>query len=750
MHPFDGNLYYLMQSLQSTTYRTNARPAVSVISHLAGFIVMLGLVLFSASNPVAASQAASPWVDEDNVSVRLISATRTAGADERSNPLLFGLEFQLAENWKVYWRSPGDAGYPPTSQWLGSENVSEAQMLWPAPHRFSVLGFETLGYKNEVVLPIAVTPKHYGEPVKLAGEVDFLACAEICIPMLVNLSLELPGGPAAPSAFAHLINKYSVQIPGDGTGHGLSLKNLSVIPATQNTNQKSNAVLIITATSMASIPFVAPDVLLEGPLGVAFSKPKVQLSQDGLTATLSVETYNATSANLIPGEAEYTATLMDGQRSAERTLIVNAAPQGTLSPFAATETPDSDYTLLGILAIAFLGGLILNLMPCVLPVLSIKLLGVINHGGGDVKAIRYSFLASAAGIISSFMIIAIALAALKSSGAVIGWGIQFQQPVFLIAMAILITVFACNMLGWLNFNFSGAISDAAAKASGNGPRESRLTHHFTTGMLATLLATPCSAPFLGTAVGFALSRGTEEIMMIFAVLGIGLSTPYLIVAAAPRLASSLPKPGQWMITLRKFLGLALAGTAIWLLSVLYVQVGWPATSASGVAITGIAGLLFLAHRFVGLAGKIRIPGAVILAVLALSAPLLSNSPAPALAKPADQLWQPFDMPGITRHITQGHIVFVDVTADWCITCQVNKAFVLEDDDIYQRLSAPGVIAMQADWTLPNEDISRYLARFQRFGIPFNAIYGPGAPHGLILPELLSKDAIVEALNTAKG
>jgi suppressor for copper-sensitivity B len=306
------------------------------------------------------------------------------------------------------------------------------------------------------------------------------------------------------------------------------------------------------------------------------------------------------------------------------------------------------------------------------------------------------------------------------------------------------------MLGWLNLNLPGVINDAAIKNTGKAPLKGGLAHHFSTGMLATLLATPCSAPFLGTAVGFALSRGTPEIMMIFALLGLGLSTPYLVVAMAPRLASSLPKPGAWMVTLRKILGLALAGTTIWLLSVLYVQVGWQATTASTLAITAIAILLYLAHRYMGLARKLRAPVAIILGIMALSAPLLGTNPSPTQALAADRLWQPFDLPGITGHVTQGHIVFVDVTADWCITCQVNKAFVLDDDEIYQSLSAPGVFAMQADWTLPNADISRYLERFQRYGIPFNAIYGPGTPRGLVLPELLTKDAILDALNRARG
>ncbi|MBT4889780.1 MAG: hypothetical protein HON65_09530, partial [Rhodospirillales bacterium] len=269
---------------------------------LTSILAVAGLLLFSWFNLSAVQSAqaeqtnpaATSWIDDDNVSVRLISATNATGMADANSPLIFGLEFQLAENWKVYWRSPGDAGYPPTPDWALSKNVSRADIQWPAPVRFSILGFETLGYKHEVVYPISVIPERPGEAVKLAGEVDFLACADICIPMIAKLALELPSGEASPSSFAHLINKYSVRVPGNGSAHGLSLQNLSLYPAPKD----GNPTLSITATSAPGLPFTDPDVFMEGPEGLAYSKPNIVISDDGLKATLFVEVFGAGAKDL--------------------------------------------------------------------------------------------------------------------------------------------------------------------------------------------------------------------------------------------------------------------------------------------------------------------------------------------------------------------------------------------------------------------------------------------------------------------
>jgi len=277
-----------------------------------------------------------------------------------------------------------------------------------------------------------------------------------------------------------------------------------------------------------------------------------------------------------------------------------------------------------------------------------------------------------------------------------------------------------------------------------------LGSHFMTGALATLLATPCSAPFLGTAVGFALARGTGEILMIFTALGVGLSLPYLMVAAYPKFATKMPRPGRWMIILRRVLGFALAGTAVWLLAILAVQVSDIAAALIGVIMIIVSIMLYVHKRLDHRYGRLDWIAVAILAVLAFSVPnTVTNGmdQGPSTAK-LEGLWQTFDERGVNKLVNEGRVVFVDVTAKWCITCQVNKAFVLSKGEVYTRLKGPDVVAMQADWTRPSDVISTYLASFGRYGIPFNAVYGPGAPHGIALPELLSQKVVLEALDKA--
>jgi suppressor for copper-sensitivity B len=276
--------------------------------------------------------------------------------------------------------------------------------------------------------------------------------------------------------------------------------------------------------------------------------------------------------------------------------------------------------------------------------------------------------------------------------------------------------------------------------------------HFVTGILATLLATPCSAPFLGTAIGFALSRGTLEIWTIFTALGIGLALPYLLIAAVPALATALPRPGRWMIILRKVLGVALTATAIWLLSVLASLVDVLAAGVCAAILVAITVLLYARNHRASFMARAAWPAIGALAIVAFAIPAwlaAGPGPIPRDGKPSDD-WTRFDEPTIARLVAQGNVVFIDVTADWCITCQVNKALVLDTAPIRGRFEGKRIIAMRADWTRPDDAIARYLVKFGRYGIPFNAVYGPNAPKGIALPELLTQAAVLKALDRAES
>ncbi len=684
---------------------------------------VLGLLL-AVLVPDAARAAASDWVRDETVAVRLISAVDAV----ESSTVTLGLQFELADDWKVYWRSPGDAGYPPSVDWSGSTNLADATIAWPAPQRISAAGFETIGYKHAVVLPISVRLVEPGRDLGLRAAADFLACADICVPYVVDLALDLPGGPGVAASEAALIDAFASRVPADGVAAGLSLEPLVV--ATPGTE----AGLRVSARS--DRPFKNPDLFVEGPRELIVGRPDVTLSDDGRRALFALPAIGLGDLPDDGAGSALTLTLVDGGRSMERAATLAAS----VGLPAAPANPEP--SLLTVLGLALLGGLILNLMPCVLPVLSIKLLGVVGHGGGDPREVRRGFVASAAGIVATFLALAAVLIGLKQAGAAVGWGIQFQQPWFLTAMALLVTLFACNLWGLFEIRLPRAINDLGTL----GGHARGVGGHFLTGVLATLLATPCSAPFLGTAVAFALSRGAPEILGVFAVIGTGLALPYLAVAALPALATRLPRPGRWMTWLRKGLAVALILTAAWLVSVMVAQAGPRAAQ-------GVSGLLIATVAVIAL--RRWLPGplrrAVPLAVggLALAAVLVPADPDRAVAKtPPPGIWQGFDEASIASHVTAGRLVFVDVTADWCLTCQVNKAVVLDADPVRGRLAGADVVAMRADWTRPSESISDYLTRFGRFGIPFNAVYGPGAPDGLPLPELLTDQIVLRALDAA--
>lgn len=682
---------------------------------LRGACVFLALL---AAAPAAANESA--WVRHPEIALRLISGSAASG---EGGDLRLGLEMRLAPGWKTYWRSPGDAGLPPAIEWAESANLAGAELRFPAPERFTLFGFETFGYGGHVILPIAARARGPGETRIRAG-VDVLVCEKLCIPYRADLALDLPAGAQAPTAHTHEIAKFESAVPpvdADGRGvNGLALESAAF---------RGGDAPALIVRARAEPPFAAPDVFVETAGGWSFAKPEIAYLEGGRYATLTLAATPDKSAKPLDG-APATLTLVDGRRSVERAVTLGAAPPAPV--FASS--------LWAMLAIAVLGGLILNLMPCVLPVLAMKVAGLAKLAGAPSRALRISFLATSAGIVTSFLLLAAALIGLKLAGEAVGWGLQFQLPWFLAAMALIVTLFAVNLWGLLEIPLPRALADAADGASASGS--------FATGVFATLLATPCSAPFVGTAVGFALGRGPVEIAAIFAALGIGLALPYLAIAAIPGVARVLPKPGAWMLKLRAVLGVALAGTALWLIWVLAQQAGQAAATGLAFVLGALVLGLYAVRDVAKSQARPLLIGAC--AVFAVVLPLrFAETPAVSSAESAIP-WREFDRAAIDQAVREGKTVFVDVTADWCVTCQVNKRLVVSRGEVARRLTSGEVLAFRADWTRPDPRISAYLAEFGRYGIPFNAVYGPGARGGVALPELLSEDAVLGAFARARS
>ena len=707
------------------------------LSVVAAGVTVVAVLAFSAPS----FSAAGPWAENDHGRLRLISAGDLSAAGPEvaqglDGALLLGLQVEMAPGWKIYWRSPGDAGFPPSLDWSASKNLAEAGLEWPAPHRFSLFGIETFGYGDEVVLPIILRPAEPEMPLELRARVDYLTCSEICVPYSEEVQLSLAPGPgeAAPELF--IIDYYRQQVPRRGAGTGLVIEEIYL--------DGSFDAPEVVAQVRSTVPFVAPDLLIEGPPGFSFAKPEVAVFDDGKTAELRLAVSAGSIAGVLEGK-QLTLPLVDLPRGVEDQAVMRFKEPPTM-PLAFGVPEVGWWGFARMLGLALLGGLVLNLMPCVLPVLSIKLLSVLKQSGRGRRDVRASFLATAAGIVSSFMVLAGVALAAKAAGMSVGWGIQFQQPLFLLAMALLLTLFASNLLGLFEIHLPAAMGDHLTPGDGRG-----LGGSFLTGAFATLLATPCSAPFLGTAVGFALARGPFEILSIFAALGLGLALPYLAVAALPGLAGLLPKPGVWMIHLRRVLGLGLAGFAVWLLTIVATQAGIKTAFVAGLLLLCLMALLWGGRRVFGPERRLATPVlASILAVAVLVLPGSLSQGDGLAAGFGEDAWPPLDETEISRLVGEGQTVFVDVTAEWCITCQVNKKLVLSDPEVSEWLNAAGVSLQRGDWTSPDEQISAYLAHHGRYGIPFNAVYGPAAPEGLLLPELLSVDAVIEALEEAGG
>lgn len=626
------------------------------------FLVFLLALLLQAS-PARALQG--EWQAVDQASLRFIASNRATD----DGALYLGMQLKLKEGWDSYWRSPGDAGFPPTPDWKGSANLAKATLLYPWPTRYEMQGLETYGYKNEVIFPIKIEKTDAAAALDLKMGITLLTCAAICLPATFNIAIHIPADfyDDANSQDAQLLKNWLARVPKQDDGQGLTL---------QAATLKDGAIDITYQTLQ---PFTDADVIVEVGDGSTVPVIGTDVQPDRLRARLDVK---ADVASVINTPLIFTLVDKTNSRAVEKNMVLTGV-------WPAPSTQSTQPSLLVMVFVALLGGLILNLMPCVLPVLALKSLSFIQHGGGTPSGVRLSFLVTSAGIIFSFLVMAAALVGLKTFGMSVGWGVQFQHPIFLIFLIAVLGLFAFNLFGLYEIPLPRFLADRLSWTQGHG----NLWKDFASGAFATLLATPCTAPFLGTAVGFALAGGAVEIFTIFTALGFGLALPFLLIAAFPKMATLLPRPGQWMNGVRTFLGVILLVTAVWLGFVLAMQ-------------------------------------------------LKPDAPH------AEANWQVFDESKIPALIAEDKIILVDVTADWCLTCQVNKRFVLDTDDMKKTLSDSRIILMKADWTKRDEAIAAYLRSFGRYGIPFNVLYSKAMPNGQPLPELLSKESVLKGLADA--
>ena len=675
--------------------------------------IFRGFVLLLLSSMGVAHAADTGWLtspQNDHARIRFQA--------ERSENRLYGLlTVELQSGWKTYWRSPGEGGVAPEIHW---HNGEKAQWYWPVPSRFEISGLTTQGYHKQVVIPMIITGQ---QSDALDGTLTLSTCSNVCL--LTDYPLHLDFNQPVDDHFQQAFEQAMRSIPAES---GIS-DDLSAHLAGSN--------LVVTGTTAgewrdAQIYFDP----LDG--GIIPGDPTLKSSGAELVITAPVTDEWGEKTTSLAGKT--LSFVLTNQGKAQQTTLTVGADQAVS---AARETTPAN--LAQMLLFALLGGLILNLMPCVLPVMGMKLNSVL-HSGTDKTRIRLRFLATSAGILTSFALLAAMVTVLKLTGASLGWGIQFQNPWFIGLMVAVTFIFAMNLLGLFEMLLPSSMSGRMATAGGNG-----LAGSFCEGVFATLLATPCSAPFLGTAVAFALAAPLTDLWLVFMLLGLGMALPWLFVALIPKTALLLPRPGPWMNSLKVLLALMMLASSLWLASLLGLHLGSTASGIITLLLTATALIVFIAT------GQRRAPlfwlGVILLAAFGgyqLRGMFGADDETSARTPHQQIAWQPLSEEAITRAQAQGKRVFVDISADWCVTCKVNEHRVLNQPEIIAALNQPDVVALRGDWSQPSDLITAFLQTRNSYAIPFNQVYGPGLTDGKILPPLLDKSTVLDTLKNAKG
>lgn len=455
---------------------------------------------------------------------------------------------------------------------------------------------------------------------------------------------------------------------------------------------------------------------------------------DDLTTEISVKIdYGLCNEVCIPASHSFSLNILDEEDEEALSIIKN-------------EEEDDDSLelsrLITYIAIALIGGAILNIMPCVLPVLSIKLLSIIKHSKAKKAKIRFAFLSTICGILSCFILFAIIASIIQHTGNSLGWGFQFQSPYFLIFLILILVTMSGNLLGIFEISFDQTLASLLNKKIEKSEKQKNIfIPNFLSGVLAVLLATPCSAPFLGSAISFALTQNSAIIFIMLIAIGVGFALPYIILIFAPHLVQKLPKPGAWMIKVKKVMAAFLIITSLWLVYTLSNNIGMIAAIAA-LCITSIITISFrIELKF--------LKNLVIVALTGIMFCLPLNLKETTQIKQEDEIWIEFSEESLNYLVSEGNVVVVDITADWCLTCKLNKVRVLNSKEIKDRLKSPHIFAMRADITKPNKEVMDFMAKYNRYAIPFNAVYGPKAKEGLLTSEFLGKNELLQLIKQAK-
>jgi len=701
----------------------------------------LGALAFAAAAMAPAAWAAP--VRTPNVEAELVPATTAAVPGQ---PVTVALRLKHREGWHTYWQNPGDSGLPTTIDWKLPPGVKAGPIDWPAPHALPAGPLVNYGFEGEILLPSTLTipaDAKAGTELAIGARADWLVCRETCIPEGADLTLALPVGATASAhprwgapiaaTMASLpkpLTGWSVSAQGEGQRVRLAL----TPPAGAADPGKVHFFPFREGQVEAS----APQPLVREGAGYALTLPVAYQLAPGFTRVAGV----VSASNGIGGARAATIDVpLAGSVVAGPKPVDAPAPSLAITPAPAA----ASMSLLFAAIAAFLGGMILNLMPCVLPVLSIKVLGFAAHH--DSRAtMRREGIAYGAGVLVTFLALAGVMLALRAAGEQLGWGFQLQSPIVVTLLALLFFVLGLNLSGVFEF---GQFAPASVMS---WTSKNRTLDAFGTGVLAVVIASPCTAPFMGAALGFALSQPAIETIAVFVALGVGMALPYVLLAWFPAWRRVLPKPGAWMLRFKQLLAFPLYATVAWLAWVLGTQVDVDAVLRLSIVLIAVAFAVWAWH--VSRLGASRVWK--ILALAALVGAVVVARPLAAPAEPSSAkasapgatAWQGYSPARLAELAATGP-VFVDFTAAWCVTCQVNKRLVLSDRTLLDAFADRKVALVRADWTRRDADITRALAALGRNGVPVYVLYRPGR-EPLLLPEVLTTRTVFDALATLDG
>jgi len=705
----------------------------------ANFLLMAALMstwlaLLSPSAQALSSQAAT-----EQVQAQLVASV---DAVRPGDQIVLGVQQRIIPHWHTYWRNPGDSGIATTIAWSLPPGASAGDIQWPVPSRFNLGPVTNLGYEKEVTLLSSVQvpdDAKAGGSFPIQAKVNWLVCQEVCIPQEVQLELVLPilQKGAATGAGSPLIAQTQARLP---------MTNPWPIQIEQRADKLA---LKVTSPELQSAK-VKGIWFYPAKWGQVVHNAEQTRRQQGDTLVLDLQ----------PGEDPVLAggtlsgvlvvTEDGGDGAVSRGFTVDS----TVLPGVATPAPQPvDIGLAAALGLALLGGLILNLMPCVFPVLSIKALALLSHADQTPAQRRLHGLVYTSGVLASFALLAGSLIALKAGGSQVGWGFQFQSPLFVLAVAYLMFAVGLSLSGV--FSIGGSVAGVGSSLA----ERPGYSGAFFTGVLAAIVATPCTAPFMGGAIGYALAQPAGVLLAVFLSLGLGLALPYLALSTWPALQRALPRPGLWMERVKQGFAFPMYATAAWLVWVLAQQAGINSVAIALAGMVVIAFAAWLYESFRHGQGLPRLAGlgvASLALLMALVGGYVGINASPSgtassvqMTPGTDQHWEPYTAQRLQELRAKGAPVFVNLTAAWCITCLVNERVALNQSSVTSAFKDAGITYLKGDWTNQDQQITKVLTQFGRSGVPLYAFYPKGidaAP--VVLPQLLTPEIVLTALKAA--